>query len=263
MKYFFFTANQLLAKKALECGVDYVIIDWERRGKDKRQLNKGFEINEDSEEDAKRIANEVGVPICIRINALSEETEEEVRRALDCGAEVVMLPMSQSVDQVQCFLDILGGRAKSLIQIETKHLLEEVVALKNLDWDFTHVGLNDLMLSRNKSNIWESVYDGTVSEICKKLQGRAYGFGGLTTVDGGFPIPAKWIIKKMVADGCSVGILRRSFKSDIIGRDMCDEIAKLRDFIESNKNRNSDEERKDTLHLEKLIGEQLQLGAKP
>ena len=89
------------------------------------------------------------------------------------------------------------------------------------------------MLAKQKNSIWDAVADGTVEEICNTLHGRKYGFGGVTILNGGRPIPFNMILSEMVTLECSMGILRRSFKAEISDRNMVQEIKLIRQCIKS------------------------------
>jgi 2-keto-3-deoxy-L-rhamnonate aldolase RhmA len=237
MKLFLFTTDLVLAQKAQDAGIDYVLVDWERKGKTDRQAGHDLEINKDSPEDVRRLSQNLDIPVTVRVNPIGDYTADEVGLAIECGAKVIMLPMSKSINDVKKFLNIVNNRTKTLIQIETSEMTNLVQEFSKLPWDFAHVGLNDLMLAKGYNSIWQAVHDGTVEQICEHLKGRQYGFGGITVLGGGNPIPFNLILNEMVRLGCSMGILRRSFKAEIIDRDMKSEIEIIRMWIKSAKKR--------------------------
>lgn len=224
MKLFLFTSSIELASKAESAGIYSVIVDWERLGKEERQSGHDFEINHDTAADARRLAKQLDIPVTVRVNPLGAHTEAEVNKALEAGAQILMLPQAQTPSEVATFLQIVGDRAQTLVQIETQDLVDRCEGLRDLEWDFAHVGLNDLRISRDSSWLWEPVYDGTVARVCRTLEGRAVGFGGGTIVGGGDPIPFIHLLREMACLKCGMCILRRTFKSDIKGRDMEAEI---------------------------------------
>lgn len=228
MKLFLFTSSVDLACNAEAAGIDSVIVDWERLGKQERQADHDFEINQDTAADARRLARQLDIPVTVRINPLGPHTEAEVQKALDAGAEILMLPQARTPSEVATFLQLVGDRARTLVQIETQNLADRCEGLRDLDWDFAHVGLNDLRISRNSSWLWEPVYDGTVERVCRTLEDRAVGFGGGTIIGGGDPIPFIHLLREMARLECGMCILRRSFKSDLEGRDIDAEIDAFR-----------------------------------
>ncbi|MCF1190822.1 aldolase/citrate lyase family protein [Mangrovimonas sp. AS39] len=233
MKLFLFTTDLTLAQKAEDAGVESVLVDWERKGKAVRQSGHNLEINQDSPDDVKLLADNLNIPVTVRVNPIGYYTKDEVNLAIDCGAKVIMLPMSKSVKDVERFLKIIDNRTETLVQIETPELVNKVGELNKLPWDYAHVGLNDLMVAKGNRSIWEAVADGTVEEVCSKLEGKKFGFGGVTVLGGGTPIPFNLILNEMVRLGCSMGILRRSFKAEILDRDFNSEIEILRMWIKS------------------------------
>lgn len=237
MKLFLFTKKLNLAKKAQDAGVDYVLVDWEKKGKTDRQKGHNLEINNDSPEDVKKLSNNLTIPVTVRVNPLGEYSNDEIDLAIDCGAKVIMLPMSKTIDDVEQFLKIVNNRTETLIQIETPEMVSEVKEFSKLPWDYAHVGLNDLMVAKGNKSIWEAVVDGTVEDVCTNLEGKKFGFGGVTILGGGTPIPFNLILNEMVRMKCSMGILRRSFKAEIMDRDMKSEIDILRMYIKSSSKR--------------------------
>ena len=254
MKFFLFVNEVHSARRAAAAGIDVGIVDCESKGKSERQLSGQFEINGDTPETALAVES-TGLALCVRVNALGPHTQGEIDTAVSCGASTLMLPMSRSSSDVEVFVDMVAGRAAVLVQIETAELLADVDRLASVAWDHAHVGLNDLMLSRGCGTIWDSLADGTVEQICAALAGRSYGFGGLTVVDGGSPIPAHLVISEMVTLGCSMGILRRSFKADIAGRSIDWEVERLRRFILAAARRSPTKAAEDRAELYAMISE--------
>jgi len=230
MKLFLFANEPDLVRQAISAGIDAVVVDWENRGKKDRQQSGDFEINFDTPATA-HMASSLGATLCVRVNRLGNYTESEIATALDCGAKIIMAPMCQGICDVEAFASAISDRAELFVQIETTELVDKIDELANIPWDYAHIGLNDLKLSRGAATIWDAVEDGTTESICRKLKGRRFGFGGLTVVDGGVPVPARLIIAEMVRLGCSIGVLRRSFKADIKGRSIVSEVAAIRHFI--------------------------------
>lgn len=224
MRLFLFTSSAERAFEAQQAGIYSPVVDWERFGKYERQAGHDFEINGDTAEDAARLARRVSAPVTVRVNSLNARTEDEIEKALDAGAKVLMLPLAEDPSEVAAFLRLVRGRAKTLIQIETQRLVDRCDGLRDLPWDFAHIGLNDLRISRGSPWLWEPLYDGTVEQVCRTLAGRAVGFGGGTVVGGGDPIPFILLLKEMARLNCEMCILRRTYKSDMKGRDMGAEI---------------------------------------
>lgn len=223
-----FTNDVSLARTAEQAGVDGIIIDWETKGKTERQSGCDMEINADTPDDVTRVAGAVSLPVTVRVNGLSADSAKEIDQALSCGARSLMLPMAQSADDVARFLDLVGGRARTIVQIETQALVEELDGMAALPWDSAYIGLHDLMLSRRAASMWRAVLDGTVERIYQTLQGRSVGFAGATVIGGGHPIRFTQILQELARLGARLTFLRRSFRRELQDRDMASEIATLR-----------------------------------
>jgi hypothetical protein len=237
LKFFIFTRNLRLAKKAEKAGIDSIILDWEYRGKIDRQKSFDLETNMDTPEDVYNISTKVSIPVTVRINPINKHTTSEIKTAISNGARTIMLPMAKSCCEIREFLSIVDGQAKTMVQIETPSLIREMTELTSLNWDYAYIGLNDLMVACKKCSIWESISDGTVERVCMKLRGRAYGFGGSTLIGGGAPVLGSLILHELIRLGGEVSLLRRTFKRELLDRDIQAEMNALREFVKCSKKR--------------------------
>lgn len=223
-----FTADPSYAERAIAAGIDRVVVDWETAGKAARQAGYSTQVNQDSPQHV-RAHSERSIPVLVRIDHQSrDQVEHDVALALDCGAESIMLPMARDAKQVQAFVDAVAGRARTIVQIETQELVDDVSSLQQIGWDLAYVGLNDLMISRGEKWIWRPMIDGTIDYIYNALPERKIGFGGVTVVGQGHPLPFTALLSEMARLGCSMSFLRRSFLADIAGRDIVAEIKAIR-----------------------------------
>jgi hypothetical protein len=223
-----FTADPALARRAESAGIDALIVDWESKGKKERQAGHDMEIGIDTPDDLAQVATAVSCPVTVRINALGPYTEEEIELALSLGARGLMLPMARSAGEVREFLGILRGRARTIVQIETQQLVEDVEQLGLLPWDAAYVGLHDLMLSRGAQSMWDAVLDGTVEHVFRNLGGRTVGFAGVTVIGGGDPIPFTLILQELARLGAGMSFLRRSFRRELADRNLGCEVMAIR-----------------------------------
>jgi 2-keto-3-deoxy-L-rhamnonate aldolase RhmA len=228
LELFLFTTDLTCALQAQEAGIDSVIVDWEWRGKQHRQAGYSTEINADTPEDVAALAARLRIPVTVRVDRLQENTASDVEIALDHGAGAIMLPMAEQASDVKRFARLVRGRARTIIQIETESLVRQCDALRSVDWDCAYIGLNDLMVSRGTRWIWEPLADGTVERIFDILGDRALGFGGVTVVGGGRPLPFVELLREMARLGCRLSFLRRTFKAEILDRDISAEVAAVR-----------------------------------
>jgi len=253
MEFFLFTTNADLALSAEEAGVDSIIVDWENKGKQERQNGHNLEINANTPQDVYRLSKILHIPVTVRINALGEHTPIEVESAIDNGARILMLPMAYNSKQVEEFLSIVNKRAKTIIQIETPSLTKDLASLKKLRWNYVYIGLNDLMVAKGGHSIWEALLDGTAEKICNALQGRSYGFGGSTILGGGEPIINILILHELIRLGGSISVMRRTFKKELLDRNLKAEIKLLRNFIKCSKQRGVLAKKHDHEHLHRII----------
>lgn len=228
LELFLFTTNVSFAMKAQRAGIDSVIVDWERRGKEERQQGYATEINADTPQDVARLADRLAIPVTVRIDRERDWMERDIECALDHGARMLMLPMARSVGEVERFVEQVSGRAQTIVQIETQSLAGQCESLRDVTWDYAYIGLNDLMISRQGSWLWEPLLDGTVEAIYDALEGRAVGFGGVTVIGGGEPIPFTELLREMSRLGCRLSFLRRTFKREIGDRDLQAEMRAVR-----------------------------------
>ncbi len=208
------------AKIAEAAGVDRIIVDLEFIGKAARQNGLNSVKSKHCLQDVKTIADAIEqAELLVRVNPIHEATseyassEDEVNAAIANGAQILMLPYFKKSREVERFLTCVGGRAKTMLLLETPEAvgaLDEIAALPGID--FIHVGLNDLSLGYRKKFMFELLADGTVERLCAKFRekGLTYGFGGIASLGHG-AIPAEMIVKEHYRLGSTCAILSRSF----------------------------------------------------
>jgi hypothetical protein len=76
------------------------------------------------------------------------------------------------------------------------------------------VGLNDLMIDRGRTSLFEPLVDGTVEAIRQHFE-MPFGVGGLTLPDRGSPIPCRLLMAEMARLDSDFSFLRRSFLRDV------------------------------------------------
>ena len=220
IKLMYITNNPAVAKIAESAGVDRIFIDMEYIGKSKRQGGLDTVQNHHTVEDVKNIrAVLTKAQLLIRVNPIHKATneycssEEEINAVIDAGADIVMLPFFKTVKEVEKFLRYVGGKAKTLLLMETPEAAErvdEIIAIPGIDE--IYLGINDLSLGYGKTFMFELLADGTVEGLCLKFKraGIPYGFGGIASIGTG-KLPAEAILKEHYRLGSSMVILSRSF----------------------------------------------------
>lgn len=239
LKLFYITNNPQIAKIAQNCGVDRIFVDMEYIGKEERQPNMNTVKNHHTVDDVKNIRTVLNkAQLLVRVNPIYDGSQHEIDDVIKAGADVIMLPMWKCVEEVQSFINIVNGRVKTLLLLETDEAvkcLEDVVKLKGIDE--IHIGLNDLYLSQSKKFLFELLVDGTVDRIAKILNENniPFGIGGFGRVHQGDMLPAENIIAEHYRLGSSMVILSRAF-CNTANIDNIDEIEKIfKDGITKNK----------------------------
>ena len=149
----------------------------------------------------------------VRSNPIYENSKEEIDTIVKNGADVVMLPYFKTCEEVQQFIDYVGGRCRTCLLLETPEaaeMIDDILEIEGIDE--IHIGLNDLHLGYKKKYMFELLVDGTVERLCGKFKqnGMPYGFGGIAGLGQGM-LPAESIIKEHYRLGSKMVILSRSF----------------------------------------------------
>jgi hypothetical protein len=228
LDFLLFTVDLEMAQAARAAGIDGLVVDWEWRGKLERQNGADTEINRDTPEQLGRLSTLESMRRCCRVNAFGEWTRDEVEAAIENGATDLLLPMVRAPDPVERFLRHIDGRARAGILVETVEACERAEDLARLPLDLVYLGLNDLAIQRGHPCIFLPLVDGTAERLRDVFGGVPLGFAGLTVVDGGRPVPCQYLLQEMARLECDFAFMRRSFRRDIVGRDMPGEIARLR-----------------------------------
>lgn len=220
LKLMYITNRTEIAQIAESSGVDRIFVDMEYIGKASRQGGMDSVKNHHTIADIKAIKAAVeSAEVLVRVNPIHEATDEypssqeEIDATVKAGADIIMLPFIQSVDEVKSFVEMVDGRAKTMLLIETPasaEALDEILEIPGIDE--IYIGLNDLSLGYNKKFMFELLADGTVEKLCLKckLKGIPYGFGGIASLGNGM-LPSEYIIREHYRLGSSSAILSRSF----------------------------------------------------
>jgi hypothetical protein len=247
-----FSTNPKLIIRAVEAGVDGVIVDWEYIGKASRQARADTQVNRDTVDDLRRVrASTDGLVIC-RIDGFGRTTEVEVEEAIHAGADELLLPMVRSKNEVETVLDYVGGRCRLGILVETVEAVTLTEYFAHLPLSRVYVGLNDLAIERGTPNIFAALIDGTVERIRHHFS-FPFGFGGLTLPDLGYPIPCRLLIGEMARLNCNFSFLRRSFHRDIQDRNLNIEIPRISTALQEARLRSSESIAEDRRALEAAI----------
>lgn len=220
LKLMYITNRPEIAQIAERNGVDWIFVDMEFIGKDARQGDLDTVKNHHTIEDVACIKKSVKqAKVLVRVNPIHEaldnyfSSQDEIEETIKAGADIIMLPFFKSLNEVTLFLNIVNGRAKTCLLVETAEaalLLDEIVELKGID--MIHIGLNDLHLALGKKFMFELLANGTVDRLSAKIKanGIPFGFGGIATLHGGI-LPGSKVLKEHYRLGSSMVIVSRSF----------------------------------------------------
>ncbi len=215
LKLFYITNNPDIAKIAELAGVDRIFIDMEYIGKELRQPNMDTVKNHHTIDDIKAVRKVITkAELLVRINPVNPSSQQEIDDVISAGADVIMLPMWTTVQEVKDFASMVNGRVKTLLLLETDEaskIIDDVLALNLIDE--IHIGLNDLHLSQGKKFLFELLCDGTVDAIATEIKKHniPFGIGGFGRVYNGDMLPAENIIAEHYRLGSSMAILSRAF----------------------------------------------------
>ena len=274
LKLMYITNRPDVAVIAESAGVGRIFVDMEYIGKDARQHDMDTVKSHHTVQDAAAVKRALtSAELMVRVNPIHEATpeycssKEEIDSVIEAGADVIMLPYFKTADEARSFISLVGGRARTMLLVETPEAVEladEIIALPGIDEmyvglndlslgsgrrfmletpeavsnidgilsvpgiDEVHIGLNDLSIGMGKKFMFELLADGTVESLAVKLRGRGIPFGfGGIASIGQGAVPAEYIIKEHYRLGSSFVILSRS---------MCDvskigDIEKVREIL--------------------------------
>jgi len=214
IKLMYATNDRNIAKIAEDNGVDWIWIDLEIIGKEERQGHLDTRISHHNIEDIKKIREVIKkAKIIVRVNPIHDGSKEEINRAIEDGADIIMLPFFKSKKEVEQLIQYTKGRVKTCLLFETPEAVKNIDKILSVPGiDYAHVGINDLHIGYQRPFMFSLVVDGTVEAICKKFRekGIPYGFGGIARIGHGL-IPAEYLIGEIYRLGSSMAILSRSF----------------------------------------------------
>ena len=215
LKLMYITNDPTVAKIAADAGVDRIFIDMEVLGKAERQGGMDTVQSHHVPKDIAKVRAAIGssAEIMARINPLNPNSQAEIDASVENGANVIMLPMWRTADDLCQLVSMVDGRAKVMPLLETDAAAENLPeAVKVSGIDQMHIGLNDLHLCYHQEFMFQLLADGTLDRLCARLHGASIpcGFGGVGRPGSG-TLPAEYIIGEHYRLGSQYVILSRSF----------------------------------------------------
>jgi hypothetical protein len=237
VQLFIFSVNPEYVRDAVAAGMHGAVVDWELRGKARRQAGHDTQINRDTPADLSRVRQATAGRVLCRINAFGPWTAGEIEDAIARGADELLLPMVHTVDHVDRTLELVDGRCGLGILIETLPAVAAAAGLATRPLSRIYVGLNDLRIARGSSQLFEPLIDGTVDQVRSSVEQVPFGVAGLTRPDAGWPLPCRLLLAELARLGTDFTFLRRSFLADTAGRDLAREVPLLLDAVSRARDR--------------------------
>ena len=224
LQMMYITNNPQIARIAEKYSVDRIWVDLEQIGKKERQGGMNTVQSTHTIQDVQVIRNSIEgrANLQVRVNPIYDGSKSEIDKVIEYGADIIMLPFFSTTKEVEKFIEMVDGRARTCLLLETvgaEKNLDEILEIPGIDE--IHIGLNDLHLQYHMDFMFELLSNGKVEEICNKIKNKGipYGFGGIAKLDEGM-LPARHIIAEHYRLGSTMAILSRSFYDSWIADDM-------------------------------------------
>ena len=227
MDLFVFTVDPRFAAGCVDAGAAGVVVDWERRGKARRQQGQDTQINEDTAADLAAVRTATPGRVLCRVNGAGPWTAREVQLAVELGADEVLLPMVRTPADVDLALDAVAGRCGLGILVETQAAVDCVDALARRPLSRVYLGLNDLRIDRGgRDPLFAPLVDGTADRVRRAVD-VPFGVAGLTLPDRGSPVPSRLLAGELARLDADFTFLRRSFWADTAGQDLASAVPRI------------------------------------
>ena len=201
-----------------KAGVDIIFIDLEVLGKLERQGHIDSVKSNHSVNDIPKIKCLLTTArILVRVNPPHKNTRQELENVIEAGADIIMLPMFYSIQELLNVIEIIDGRCEFYPLIETPaavKLVPDLINIKGIQG--VHFGLNDLHLALGFSFMFEVMLWPEFITAITVLDDNDifFGIGGVSRVGTG-TLLSDVIIREHFRVGSQRVILSRSFKSEI------------------------------------------------
>lgn len=239
MEFIYITNDPDRARLVEGAGVDKVMVDLEINGKEGRQGHLNTVISHHRLGDISRVRSALNrAALVVRINPIFDGSQAEVEECVARGADWLMLPMFRRPEEVACFVDMVGARARTCLLLETGAALARLPSILEVPGiDQVHIGLNDLHISLGLDFMFEILSEGLAEYAARLIRdsGIPFGIGGIARLGSG-RLPAELVLAEQLRLGSSQTILSRDFAEifdtattpDDSARMFAEEVDKLR-----------------------------------
>ena len=214
------TDDPALAAMAAAAGVERIGPDLEQIGKAERQPNLGTRLSWHSTGCLPALAGVVkSAALFARINPIHPGSEAEIETVLAHGTSVVMLPYFHTLGEVERFVALVGGRARTVALVETAaaaFLIDRIAALDGLDE--IHVGLTDMMLSSRVGSRYVIMTSDLMPAIAAAAhaRGKPFHLAGVARIDdAAMPMPSDLTLARFAELGVGGALLTRAFLNSL------------------------------------------------
>lgn len=225
------TNDPAFARRCDAIGGIRLWVDLERLGKAQRQAGRNTFLSTHALDDVGRIRDVVsGSRLMVRVNPINPNSEDEVNAVLSRGADLIMLPMFSTAEELRTFSALVAGRAPIVPLVETVgavQSLAEWIGVPGLCE--VYVGLNDLHISMGLRFMFEPLAMGIVDSVAlaSRARGLNFGFGGIARLEEG-QLPGRDVLAEHLRLGSNAVILSRTFHRGGLGTDFEEQVAALR-----------------------------------
>jgi hypothetical protein len=228
------TNDPALAATADRAGVDRIGLDLERLGKAERQTGLNTRLSEHRIEELTAIGEVVeNAELFVRVNPINPGSEAEIETVLRHGADVIMLPYFRAAAEVATFVRLVGGRASTMILVETASALvriRDILAVPGIDE--VMAGLNDLRLDLAVHNHFEVLVSPPIEALAHEVlkANLRFSAGGVGRPDdASLPIHPDLVIAQYPRLGATGAWIARSFFQNLPpNQDFAAAVASLR-----------------------------------
>ena len=262
MKLMLVTSDHDNILEAQKAGIDRIFFDLEYINKTERQRGRNTLILHNDIEEIPHIRKLITKSeLLVRVNAMYPNSKKEIDKAINYGADIIMLPMVVDAEDVRLLVKYVGGRAKVMPMIETAQALariDDILAVEGIDE--IYIGLNDLHISMGLTFMFELLSGGLVEYAANKIRkaGVKFGFGGMAKIGEGI-LPAEAILAEHYRLGSNSVILSRTFRNEVGDNkakvDLCYEVGKIREEEKRLKNLTDAEFEMNRLFVKQKVSE--------
>lgn len=210
MELLLFALDDAVTTAAARVGMDGVVVDLERRGKQERQAGFDTDVTVHTVEDVARIRELTSLPLIVRVDGPGPGLRSRLADVAAAGADEVLVPMVVDAAQAAECLRVAPSHLPVGILVEQASAVGDAARIGRLPLARVYVGLMDLMVERGGRSPFTPLVDGTVDRVRRCVLTR-FGVGGLTSPGHGRPLDAGLLAGELVRLACDFTFLRRSF----------------------------------------------------